>query len=250
MPEWMAEWWTYRPGDLLMFSPRIFWRLFESINDAFWPAPWGLPVLGTLGLAMLIRATRRADASHAATPTAVLRATAAVLAVAWAVVAWAFLWQRFAPIQPVAAGFALAFGVQAVGLLALAATGSVEFATDPSRRRTGIALTAWALVGHPLLAWAQGRPWMQAEVAGLAPDPTVLATLGVLLLIGPLGFAAAWLWRALWAVPLAWCATSSATLWTLGSAQGWVVGAGAAAALAAAYRGRNIRKRCAEATSK
>jgi hypothetical protein len=250
MPEWMAEWWTYQPGDLLMFSPRIYWRLFESINDAFWPAPWMLPVLGLLGLVVLQRAQRRAGWTRATAPTTSLRAAAAMLAAAWAVVAWAFLWQRFAPIQPVAAGFALAFGVQAAGLLALGAAGTLDIAANPSRRRTGVALAAWALVGHPLLAWVQGRPWTQAEVAGLAPDPTVLATLGCLLLIRPHGVADTWGWRALWVVPLAWCAVSAATLWTLGSAQGWVVGAGAAAALAAAYRGRNIRKRCAGVISK
>ena len=34
----MSEWWSYRPADFLMFSPRIYWRLFASINEAFWPA--------------------------------------------------------------------------------------------------------------------------------------------------------------------------------------------------------------------
>ena len=49
----MSEWWTYRPSDFLMFSPRIYWRLFASINESFWPAQ---PVLIVAGLAWLARA--------------------------------------------------------------------------------------------------------------------------------------------------------------------------------------------------
>ena len=63
-------------------------------------------------------------------------------------------------------------------------------------------LLAWALLLHPLLAGLAGRPWTQAEIVGLASDPTAIATLGLLLLLrGP-----RWPMRALWAVPLAWCA--------------------------------------------
>jgi len=34
----MSEWWTYRPEDFLLFSPRVYWRLFELHNEALWPA--------------------------------------------------------------------------------------------------------------------------------------------------------------------------------------------------------------------
>ena len=45
--EWWstAEWWTYHPSNFLMFSPRIYWRLFESINAAYGPAAWALLAL-------------------------------------------------------------------------------------------------------------------------------------------------------------------------------------------------------------
>ena len=38
------------------------------------------------------------------------------------------------------------------------------------------------VLGHPLLAPALGRPWLQAELLALAPDPSAIATLGFLLL--------------------------------------------------------------------
>jgi hypothetical protein len=37
-------------------------------------------------------------------------------------------------------------------------------------------------------------------------------------------------------LPMAWCALSAATLWTMGSAQGWALAGGAALALAARWR--------------
>ena len=77
----------------------------------------------------------------------------------------------------------------------------------------GIALMA--LLVYPLLAPLGGRSWMQAELFGLAPDPTVASTLAALLL-----------WRAhwlLWIVPLLWCVISSATLIELHSGQAWVL---------------------------
>jgi hypothetical protein len=33
----MSEWWTYRPEDFLLFSPRVYWRMFELHNTALWP---------------------------------------------------------------------------------------------------------------------------------------------------------------------------------------------------------------------
>jgi hypothetical protein len=51
----MSEWWTYRPGDFLMFAPRTYWRLFELHNQAAGPALWLLPAAGFVGLWLLSR---------------------------------------------------------------------------------------------------------------------------------------------------------------------------------------------------
>jgi hypothetical protein len=82
----------------------------------------------------------------------------------------------------------------------------------------------YALAIHPLIAPLSGRPWTQAEIFGLAPDPTAIATLGVLV-------AAArpnWL---LLILPLLWCIISGLTLWTMESPEAPLVPLAAAVTL-------------------
>jgi hypothetical protein len=61
----------------------------------------------------------------------------------------------------------------------------------------------------------------------VTPDPTVTTTLGVVLL------TSARLRWALLPIPLAWCAVSGATLWTMGSAEFVVLPAAGVLAIAA-----------------
>lgn len=233
----MSEWWTYRPSDFLMFSPRIYWRLFASINEAWWPLPLVAPALALL-LGLWI--WRRGSAAS-------LRAGLAASAAAGALVAWAFLWQRFAPIQWVAEAYAWGFGVLAAGLLLATAMPSIEPVSRGLRRQVAAALGLWALLGQPLLAALNGRPWLQAEVWGLAPDPTAIGTLAMALLLQarqPATRGPQWLpWglRLLWLGPLLWCAISAATLATMGEAQALVplAAIGAAAAAACFRRAEN-----------
>lgn len=224
----MSEWWTYRPSDFLMFAPRTYWRLFELHNEAWWPAQ---PLLVLLGLGWLWWAMRRGEAA--------MRAGAAGLAVASALVALAFLLPRFSPINSAAASFAVAFLVLALALAALATRADLRSTPQGPRRSVGALLCGWALLGHPLLAPAFGRPWLQSESFGLTPDPTAIVTLGFLLLCASdASRVTRWLQRLLWVLATAWCVVSMATLWTMGSAQGWVVLVAVLVALAAAASGR------------
>ena len=161
----------------------------------------------------------------------------------WLWVAWAFHWQRFASINWAATWFAAAFALQGLGL-GLAALGPAGRDTPPPRRaqQLGLALLLFALVLHPALGLLLGRPWQQAEVFGMAPDPTVLGTLGVLLFLPPRAAsgsgaafkpAAAW-W--LWPLPLLWSAVSGIMLATMQAADALVLPAAALVALAAQRR--------------
>lgn len=239
----MDAWWSYRPSDLLMFSPAIYWRLFESLNRQAWPFAVALLVAGA-GIGWWW--ARTAARTHAGSAQALMlaravsaRGAAVLMALAWVWVAWAFFWQRFAPINTAAETFAWMFWVQAAGLVGLALSpGLCWTSVRQGRTRVGLVLGVWALIGHPALAWVFGRPGIQAEWFGLAPDPTAIGALALLLLLDAPRPLSRVLWRVLWILPLVWCAITSLTLWTLGEAQAWVVLALAGVALGAVAWGR------------
>lgn len=193
----MSEWWTYSLSSFLLFSPRTYYRLFELYNADVWPLQI---VTLAAGLAILLLVLRNTAWSR--------RTVAAILAALWLFVAWAYLLQRYDPINFAARYYAIGFAVQAALLVW---TGVVrDRLRFESAGWVGVALIAYALVLHPLIAPLSGRPWIQAEIFGLAPDPTVIATLGVLVA------AARPNWHLL-VPPLLWCAVSGLTLWTMES---------------------------------
>jgi hypothetical protein len=165
--------------------------------------------------------------------------------VLWCWLGWAFLWQRYAPINWAASGFAIAFALEGVLLLAFAALGGelAPASRGAWSRQVGLGLWWVALVLHPAIAPLLGRPWLQAEWFGIAPDPTVLATLGLLLVVAPVARTPPRLAHALvvslWVVPLLWCVVSGATLAVMASLQaGLLPAAGLLALCAARYRRR------------
>lgn len=219
----MSEWWTYSLSDLLMFSAKTYYRLFELYNLAIWPAQL---LAGAIGVALLACVARGGAASG--------RLAAGLLAACWMWVAWAFHAERYAAINSAGACFAIAFAIEALLLLWM---GSVRgmLALAPARAPLGLLL--FGLLGYPLLAAASGRSWRQMEVFGVAPDPTAMATLGLLLLTTRVR----WL---LLPVPLLWCAISGATLWTMRAPDAWITPLFALLALLlAGYSGAHA-KRC------
>ncbi len=197
----MSEWWTYRPEDFLLFSPRVYWRMFELHNAALWP----LQVLTfAAGLIIILLVAWR--------PRSSARWLALLLAILWIFVGWSFLWNRYAAINWAAAYVAPAFAVEGVLLLV---SGPLLDGLAFDRRGLagwiGYFILAFALAGQPLLAPLQGRDWASSEVFGIAPDPTAIATLGLLLL------ARGRLLPLLLPIPVLWCLLSGITLRTMES---------------------------------
>ncbi len=218
----MSEWWTYTLADFLMFSPRTYWRLFELYNVAIWPAQLVGVAFG-LALVALIHGNR----AHRD------RIIAGLIAACWLWIAWAFHTQRYAQINWAATWFAAAFALQAALLVTLGVlAGRIVLETVNVRaRRIASLVIILAVLGYPLLAPLAGRPWSTAEVFGVAPDPTAIATVAVMALVrGRLR----WL---LLAVPLSWCAIAAATLWVMDAPQAMVVAAATLLALWPAARG-------------
>ncbi len=198
-----------------MFSPPIYWRLFESLNAAWWPLQ---PPLAAAVLWLLHPRARRWMPF--------------VLALAFALSGWAFVWQRYTPIQWVASGFAWGFAVQALAWVVLGLARGWQVSADPLRQRAALGGMLFALLVYPLLAPLAGRPWPQAECFGLAPDPTALFSLALLLTLQTRSALMRWWLRGMALLPLAWCVFSSATLLVMGAWQGAVL-AGAVVVLVA-----------------
>lgn len=222
----MPEWWTYSAEDFLLFSPRTYWRLIERHNEALWPAQL-LTLL--VGIAILWFLVRPRPWSH--------RAVAGSLAVLWAWVAWSFLWERYATINWAAAYVAPLFALQAVLLASVG--GRLRWSFDRTGRGSvGLGLFLYALFLHPLTAVLVGRPMRGAEVFGITPDPTAIATVGLVLMA-----VGRWSWLLL-VIPLLWCLAGWLTLYGMGAAESWVMlaaagtaaGAGAVLAVLSATR--------------
>ena len=197
----MSEWWTYSLSDFLLFSARTYYRLVELYNIDIWPAQSVALAFGCVLLALIWRP--RAGQG---------RFVAAILMACWIWVAWAFHWRHFVTINWAATYFAYAFAAEALLLLVFGIVGD-ELAFEPGSvtHRIGFVMVLFAVFLQPLIAPLSGRGWLQAEVFGVAPDPTVVATLGILLASGR---------RALWqlgVIPFLWCVLSGAVTWTLGS---------------------------------
>jgi hypothetical protein len=198
----MSEWWTYRLSDFLMFSPRTYHRLFELTNAEIWPLQVVTVAAGLAALWLAILGSTSRGARG--------RVVALMLAASWIVVAWAYHFERYATINTAAPYYAAGFVVEAL-LLAWCGmrSGSLRFGAQPAPVRwIGSGLLAAGVVLYPLLAPLLGRSWTQAEIFGVAPDPTAVATIGALLLAKG---RIAWLL----ALPLLWCAITALTLWTM-----------------------------------
>lgn len=214
----MSQWWTYTLSDFLLFSPRTYYRLFELYNAAIWPAHVLALALGVAILALIHR-------GGAGTP----RWTLTILAGCWIFVGWAFHWNRYATINWAATYAAAGFGLEA--LLLLWAAWRWRLSLTP-RTSLSLGVIVFALVAQPLIGPLFGRDWAQIELFGVSPDPTAIATLGVLALIGG---RAVW---TLWIIPLIWCALTGVTLWTMEAPDAAVTPVAALVALAAAWHAR------------
>jgi hypothetical protein len=214
----MSEWWTYTLSDFLLFSPRVYYRLLELHNRALWPAQLVTAALGLAMLAMLLRPMQARE-----------RIIPMLLGALWIWIAWAFFFERYATINWASVYVAPVFALQGLLLVGTGAISGLAFGRERAMSRVaGVGLFAFALAAYPLLAPMMGRPWAAAEVLGIAPDPTAIATLAVLALAGS---QIRWL---LMVIPASWCAVTGATLSAMESPEFFVAPAAALAAVGVA----------------
>jgi hypothetical protein len=146
--------------------------------------------------------------------------TGAALAAAWLWCGLVFYLAHFAAYDFMAPVYGWVFVAQAVLLAGALLWRPLPMALPPEappgpRAVAGLVLAAFALFGLPLISGLGTSGFATARVVGVAPGPTVLFTLGLLLL------ATGWRCRLLMVVPLAWCALAGVMAWALGVAEAW-----------------------------
>ena len=140
-----------------------------------------------------------------------------MLGAAWLWTGWQFVALRYGTVNWLAPTLAWGFYAEAALLAGLGLSGRLVFVQRGRSAWLGLGLFVAALI-WPVLAPLDGRPWSEAEVVAIAPDPTAIATLGLLTL------AERSRWTALLCIaPVLWLALSTLTLVTMGAWQGWAV---------------------------
>lgn len=204
----MGDWSSYSLSDFLLFSPQVYERLFVLNNQDMWPAQFIWLALGAGALASAMRLGRSAAGAGAG-------ALVVIMGAAWLSVAAGFFSGRYQEINWLGAYMAPLAALQGAGLIAFGLWGRVGFAAFGGARMPeiiGLGVLAFAIAGFPLMAPAFGFSAAGAQVFGLTPDPTALASLAALALIARrMRFVLA-------VLPIGWCVFTGLTLWTLGRA--------------------------------
>ncbi|MBC7282978.1 DUF6064 family protein [Hoeflea sp.] len=157
----------------MLFTQDEFFNVFAAYNAAIWPLPLFTYLLGVMAVGFSFWQSRVATVL-----------ISAVLTLMWFVNGVAYHWSFFSEINPLARGFGILFVVQ--GLLLICAPLFWKFYRIQARRdaRTlfGIGLAAFAAFVYPALGWLIGHAYPAVPVFGVAPCPTTIFTIGILLL--------------------------------------------------------------------
>jgi Family of unknown function (DUF6064) len=174
---------------MLPFTTDEFFAVFTRYNVAIWPTQIGAAALGFVTLILLFRSEPAAS-----------RVISLILTAFWLIMGIGYHLLFFAPINRMAYAFAVLFVAQAVllfvdGVIRRQITYRAE---SGWRGWPAWALIAYALVIYPLIGLAGPHPYPMTPLFGVAPCPTTIFTLGLLLLSNAS-------WR-LFAIPLVWSA--------------------------------------------
>lgn len=155
------------------FTIEEFLQVFHDYNLAIWPAQVFAYALGLVALVAAF--TRRDDAP---------RLAFAALAVLWTFVGIVYHLIFFARINPLAPVFAGFFVVQAILLVASAIRpGDLGLRIGSNFRSVaGLSCILYAVMIYPILGIRAGHGGMAGPMFGVAPCPTTIFTLGILMI--------------------------------------------------------------------
>ena len=155
------------------FTIEQFLAVFATYNAAIWPfqiAAYGVVIVALW--AVFVPQSR------------LVRLAFALMAILWAVTGIGYHLMFFATINPIAPVFAAFFVLQAVLFLASAARPEdlqLRLGRD-FRSIAGLATLSYALAIYPILGIWAGHGLLKGPMFGVAPCPTTIFTIGMLLI--------------------------------------------------------------------
>lgn len=155
------------------FTIDAFLSVFVAYNEAIWPTQIAAYILGATAAATLWLNPSRASGL-----------ILSVLSVLWAWNGIAYHFLFFAEINPVAKLFAGLFVLQTfVFVMSGFVANAIHFEVTRSFRSVaGAAFIVYAMVAYPILGLWAGHGLMKGPMFGVAPCPTVIFTIGMLLM--------------------------------------------------------------------
>lgn len=189
---------SYELRDFLMFSPSVYWRMIERLNETWWPFQWIMPVLVIIACAYTFK---KCD----------IRPMYIVGAMTVITTGYVFFYQAYAQIMTAAPYFALAFVIQAMFMLGYA------FKQHNASRMGlhGYWLIGFGLLIQPFVGQFWGRQALAYESVGLLPDPTITVIFGMLL--------ATKLPLWLYSIPALWGIISGLSLYAMEDTGFWIM---------------------------
>lgn len=154
------------------FTVAEFLAVFAAYNAAIWPFQIAAYALGLLAVAAILVPRR-----------GLMRSAFAAMAALWAFTGIGYHLLFFATINPIAPLFAAFFVLQAILLLASAIRPGelhLQFGQDV-RSIAGLTTLVYALAIYPVLGIWAGHGGMAGPMFGVAPCPTTIFTIGLLL---------------------------------------------------------------------
>lgn len=186
---------------MILYTPEVLYAVIAHYNATVFPAQLiaGALALTVIGFVLSGR------------PVAA-RLTAAIIGTLWLWCGLTWFGDHYETINWAGYYYAIAFAVQGGLLIAYAV-----FLQSPSTLQSmshgrditigvGVSLAVFALAVHPLIEWAMGKGWAQAQYVGASPDATVVFSLGLLAAVRRVPF-----WLLL--IPLLWLLLSGG--WSL-----------------------------------
>jgi hypothetical protein len=184
----------------LPFTRLEFLQVFAEYNESIWPLQVFTAALGLVALALLFADEPWAD-----------RGIAGILALLWTIMGLGYHWSFFAAVNTAAYLFGGLFLLAAlIFLVEGVVRNRISFITrDGWLGWLAFSMFAYSLVIYPILGLVRTHPYPETPLFGVAPCPTTIFTLGLLLLAShPRPFL-------LGLVPLLWAAIGGSAAFLL-----------------------------------